>query len=72
MKYVLTIAAFVATLWAVAIAAIFAVIAFAGPHSGAISKPMEMLVYGLAGLSVLVLPALAARAVWRNRSRRDA
>lgn len=72
MRYVLTVAAFVGTLWLVGIAAVFAVISFAGPHSGPISKPMELLVYGLACISVLVIPVIAARSVWRRMSGRDA
>jgi len=66
MRYVLTAAAFLATLVGVGAAAIFAVIAFAGPHSDTLPKPLQLLVYVLAWAALLGLPALAARATWRR------
>jgi hypothetical protein len=66
MRYVLAIAAFLATLLVAAAAAIFAVIAFAGPHSDILPMPLQILVYLLAWAAVLGLPTLAARAVWRR------
>lgn len=61
-----------AVLWAVFMAAIFALISVAGPHSTPWPKPMQTLVYVLAGLAILVLPALAARAAFRSVCNRTA
>ena len=72
MRYLLTAAAFVAAFVFVAMAAVFAVIAFAGPHSDTLPMPLQVVVYVLAYGSVLVLPALAARAAWRANSKRGA
>jgi hypothetical protein len=69
MRYLLTAAAFLGTLCIVCMAAVFAVLAFAGPHSDTLSKPMQVVVYVLAYGAVLGLPVLAARATWRARSK---
>jgi len=53
-------------------AAVFALISVAGPHSTPWPKPMQTLVYIVAGLAVLILPALAARAAFRSVSHRTA
>jgi hypothetical protein len=66
VRYVLTAAAFLATLVVVGAATIFAVLAFAGPHSDMLPKPLQILVYVLAWAVLLGLPALAARAAWRR------
>jgi hypothetical protein len=66
MRYVLTIAAFVATLLVVAAATIFAVLVLAGPHSDMLPMPLQVIVYLVAWVAVLALPVLAARAAWRR------
>lgn len=66
MRYALAIAAFLATLVLVAAGAIVAVLVLAGPHSDILPMPLQIVVYGLAWVVVLLLPALAARAVWRR------
>lgn len=70
MKYIAAAIAFIATLWVTGMAAVFALIAVVGPHSGPASKPVEILTYGLGGAAVLVLPLLAARAAWRRTGAR--
>lgn len=69
MRYLVTAAAFAGSFVLVAMAAVFAVLAFAGPHSDTLPKPLQAVVYVLAYGSVLVLPVLAARAAWRSSSR---
>lgn len=68
VKYLAAAAAYLAALWAVVMAAIFALISVVGPHSTPWPKPMQTVVYVVAGLAVLVLPALAARAALRSVS----
>ena len=72
MRYIAAAAAFVATLWLVCMAAVFALISAVGPHSASVSKPVEILIYMLCGAAVLVLPILAAKAAWRRSGGRDA
>jgi len=72
MRYLLTIASYLVSLLLIGMAAVFALIAFAGPHSDTLPKPMQVVVYVAAYVAVLVLPALAARAAWRASSRRGA
>jgi hypothetical protein len=69
MRFLMTAIAYVGSLFFVAMTAVFGVIAFAGPHSPAVSKSTETVVYLLAGGAVLVLPAVAAIAVWRRTGR---
>ena len=61
--------AYLASLAIVAIAAFFVVMVVAGPHAGLLPQWLEAVALGLGWLAVLVLPALAARAVWRLSSR---
>jgi hypothetical protein len=70
MRYVGAAVAFFAALVAVGMAAIFALIAFAGPHSKPLSEPLLTVLYIAAGLAVLILPPWAARAAFRAGSRR--
>lgn len=64
MKILLTALSYFAALVLVAVVAFFVVIVLAGPHSGLLSQPLEVLVLGLGWIAVLVLPGLIARKVW--------
>lgn len=66
MRVLLTIATYLAVLAAVAVLAFFAVIFLAGPHAGLLPHALEVVVLVLGWLSVLVLPLLAAWAVWQR------
>lgn len=66
MRVLLTIATYLAALAAVAVLAFFAVMFLAGPHAGLLPHALEVVVLILGWLSVLVLPLLAAGAVWRR------
>jgi len=66
VRIVLTLIAYLVALAAVAVIAFFAVIFLAGPHAGLLPAWLEAVVLGLGGLAVLLLPVLAARAVWRR------
>ena len=72
MKYVAAAAAFLATLFGVGVAAVFAVLAFAGPHSDALPQPLQIALYVLCWVAVIALPPLAARAAWRRSVERRA
>lgn len=65
-RLLLAAAAGLGALFLSLVVAIFGVLAFAGPHSDLLPRPWQLLVYGLAIASVLVLPALAVRAAWRR------
>jgi uncharacterized membrane protein len=45
----------------------FAVIVLAGPHGGMLPRVLESPVFVACWLVLLVVPVLAARAVWRRR-----
>jgi hypothetical protein len=45
------------------------VILLAGPHAGLLPQPLEVAVMITGWLAVLILPALAARAVWKKLDR---
>ncbi|MBL8514430.1 MAG: hypothetical protein JNJ55_10600, partial [Betaproteobacteria bacterium] len=49
-----------------ATAAIFGVLLFAGPHSDIVPESMKWLVLFAGWVCVLLLPALAARKVWKR------
>jgi hypothetical protein len=70
MKYIAAAAAFFATLIAVGVAAVFAVLAFAGPHSDTLPQPLQIALYVLCWVAVIALPLLAARAAWRRTAER--
>ena len=70
MRYLAAAAAYVVTLWLVFMIGVFGVISFVGPHSKRLGEPMTSLVYVLAGLAVLVVPAWAARAAFRAGSKK--
>jgi hypothetical protein len=66
MRLLLTIAAYLGALVAVAVVAFFVVIFLAGPHAGLLPHALEAVVLILGWLSVLVLPVWAAWTVWRR------
>jgi hypothetical protein len=72
MRYLAAAAAYIATLWFVFMVVVFGLISLVGPHSKHLAEPMSSLVYVLAGLALLVIPALAARAAFRASSRQVA
>ncbi|MGE0810419.1 MAG: hypothetical protein AB7N69_07350 [Immundisolibacter sp.] len=65
MPYLLTGLAYVATFAVVGVVAFFLVMLLAGPHSGMLPDGLKLVVILLGWISVLVLPVLAARLVWR-------
>lgn len=69
MRYLGAAIAFFATLVAVGMAAIFALISFAGPHSTPLSEPFLTVAYIATALAVVILPPWAARAVFRAGSK---
>ena len=69
VRIVLSLIAYLVVLAAVAVFAFFAVIVLAGPHAGLLPAWLEAVVLGLGWLAVLLLPVLAARAVWRRLGR---
>lgn len=69
LRIVLSLIAYVVALAAVAVIAFFPVIFLAGPHAGLLPGWLEAVVLGLGWLAVLLLPVLAARAVWRRLGR---
>lgn len=69
LRIVLSLIAYVVALAAVAVIAFFAVIFLAGPHAGLLPGWLEAVVLGLGWLAVLLLPVLAARAVWLRLGR---
>ena len=69
MKYVLTAGAYLVSLVLTAIAASFALIALVGPHGGMLPRTFEKPVLALAWLSVIALPVLSARWMWRYVSK---
>lgn len=69
MRYAGAALAFFVTLAAVGMAAIFALISFAGPHSKPLSEPLLTVAYIAVGLAVVILPPWAARAVFRAGSK---
>ena len=66
MKLLLTVAAYLGALVAVAFVAFFVVIFLAGPHAGLLPHALESVVLILGWLAVLVLPVWAAWVVWRR------
>ena len=70
MRIVLTVLTYVASLAAVAAVAFFVVILLAGPHSDLLPRGLQAVVILLGWVSVLALPVLAARGVWRWLARR--
>lgn len=69
MRYVGAAIAFFVTLAAVGMAAIFALISFAGPHSKPLPEPVLTVAYVAVGVAVVILPPWAARAVFRAGSK---
>jgi hypothetical protein len=71
VRLFITILAYALSLVVVAAVAFVVVIVFAGPHSGLLPGWLEAVLLGLGWLAVLILPALAAFAVWRRMGRRQ-
>ncbi len=75
MRFLVTGLVYAASLAGVAVVAFFVVMLLAGPHSGVLPRGVQAVVLMLGWFAVLVLPVLAARAVWRRltgRGPRDA
>ena len=70
LRIILSLIAYLVALATVAVIAFFAVIFLAGPHAGLLPGWLEAVVLGLGWLAVLLLPVLAALAVWRRLGRR--
>lgn len=66
MKYLVTAAAFLATLLAVGATTLVIVIVFAGPHSDLLPPPLQVVVFIAGWVAVLGIPILVARAVWKR------
>lgn len=64
MRLLLAVLTYVVSLAVVAVVAFFSTIFLAGPHGGALPEKLQVVILPLAWLAILVLPALAARAVW--------
>lgn len=69
MRGLLAFLAYAAAFAVVAPAAFFAALFLAGPHGGWLSGNLQIVVLPLAWLAILVLPILAARAVWLRTGR---
>ncbi len=69
MRFLLAFLAYAVALAVVAPAAFFATLFLAGPHGGWPPGNLQFVVLPLAWLAILVLPALAARAVWLRSGR---
>lgn len=69
MRILLTGLAYIVSLALVAVAAFFAVILLAGPHSGLLPEWLKTVVLALGWLAVLVLPVVLARMAWRRMAR---
>ena len=67
-RFVLVAATYIAALALVVPVAFFVVIFLAGPHSGLLPQALESAVAIIGWLAVLILPALAARMVWKKVS----
>ena len=65
MRILLAVVAYLATLAAVAVLAFFAALILAGPHGGLLPSAAGPLVFIIGWGTVVVVPALAARLVWR-------
>jgi hypothetical protein len=70
IRIALSALAYVLCLAVVAVVAFFVVIVAAGPHAGLLPEWLEAVVLGLGWVAVLVMPVLAARAVWRRSGRK--
>lgn len=71
MKALLVALTYLGSLLGVAAASFIVVIVLAGPHAGLLPHWLEAVVLGLGWLAVLILPILAARAVWRRLGKRQ-
>jgi hypothetical protein len=68
-RILLTAATFVISLVVFATVTIFGVLSLAGPHGGIVPMKFQWMVFILAWVIVLVVPALLARIVWKRASR---
>ena len=71
IKYLVTAAAYLGTLWVAVIVSVFGLISFVGPHSAPLAKSLEPVVYLIAGALMLVVPIAAAVFVWRSWSKKQ-
>ena len=71
VKYLAAAAAYIATLWFTFIVVVFGLISLIGPHSKPVPESMSWLVYVMAVLALLIVPALAARAAFRAGSKKE-
>jgi len=69
MRFLFAFLAYIASLAVVAPVAFFGVLFLAGPHGGLLPQALQVVVLPLAWLAILVVPALAARAVWIRSAR---
>ena len=65
MKFLATACVYLVSLVVIACIAFIVVIVLAGPHAGLLPTWLEVIVGGLGWLSILILPVLLARLVWR-------
>lgn len=65
MKVLLTVVAYLGTLVAVAVLAFFGVLILAGPHGGLLPSEAGPVVLVVAWATVIIVPALISRLVWR-------
>jgi hypothetical protein len=63
--------AYFAALVVVAGIAFVTVIVLAGPHAGLLPPALEATILGIGWFSVLVVPVLVSRSVWRRLGRRN-
>jgi hypothetical protein len=70
MRVLLTVAAYLGTLFVVAVAAFFLVILLAGPHGGLLPRAFEGQVLIAGWLTVLAVPPWVAWLVWRRKGAR--
>ena len=68
-RLVLVVAAILGALALVIPVSFVLVIVLAGPHAGLLPQPLEVAVLIMGWLAVLVVPAIAARAVWKKTER---
>ena len=69
MRIAVTAATYLISLAVVTALSFLVVVILAGPHAGLLPSWMEAVILGLGWLAVLILPILAARAVWRKIDR---
>ena len=66
MKILATVLTYFFSLIVIACIALIVVVVLAGPHAGLLPYWLEVVVVVAGWLSILILPALFARKVWRH------